>query len=90
MVYPIINEAARCLEEGIVERAEQIDLAMVFGAGFAPFRGGPLRYADDVGIAQIVETLTRWSTAMPRMAPCERLRKMANDGSKFSTLLERP
>jgi 3-hydroxyacyl-CoA dehydrogenase/enoyl-CoA hydratase/3-hydroxybutyryl-CoA epimerase len=41
------NEAARCLDEGIVESAEAIDLAMVLGTGYAPFRGGPLHYADE-------------------------------------------
>ena len=77
LVYPIINEAARCLEEGIVERPEEVDLAMVFGTGFAPFRGGPLRYADSVGTARIVETLDRLASEYPRLAPCESLRRRA-------------
>ena len=53
MVLAIINEAARCLEEEIVSDAGMLDLAMVFGAGFPPFRGGPLRYADSIGAAKI-------------------------------------
>lgn len=44
------DEAARCLDEGIVEAAEDIDFAMVMGTGYAPFRGGPLRYSDDENI----------------------------------------
>ncbi len=71
LVYPIINEAARCLDEKIVASADDVDLAMVFGTGFAPFRGGPLRYADSVGLAKIVETLDRLSKDHPRFTPCD-------------------
>jgi 3-hydroxyacyl-CoA dehydrogenase/enoyl-CoA hydratase/3-hydroxybutyryl-CoA epimerase len=53
MVLAMINEAARCMEEEIVSDAGMLDLAMVFGAGFPPFRGGPLRYADSIGVAKI-------------------------------------
>ena len=52
MVLLMVNEAARCLEEEIVESAGDVDFAMVMGTGFAPFRGGPLRYADSLGVAQ--------------------------------------
>jgi len=83
LVYPIINEAARCLEEGIVERPEHIDLAMVFGTGLAPFRGGPLRYADHVGLAHIVEALDRFAGSHPRLAPCEALRRRATANQTF-------
>jgi 3-hydroxyacyl-CoA dehydrogenase len=83
LVYPLINEAARCLDERIVERADDVDLAMVFGTGFAPFRGGPLRYADSVGLAKLVQTLDRLAASSPRFAPCERLRRMAAAGERF-------
>jgi 3-hydroxyacyl-CoA dehydrogenase/enoyl-CoA hydratase/3-hydroxybutyryl-CoA epimerase len=83
LVYPIINEAARALEEGIVEQPEQIDLAMVFGTGFAPFRGGPLRYADHVGLGRIVQALDRLAAEHPRLAPCEALRQRAAEGRSF-------
>jgi 3-hydroxyacyl-CoA dehydrogenase / enoyl-CoA hydratase / 3-hydroxybutyryl-CoA epimerase len=83
LVYPLINEAARCLDERIVERADDVDLAMVFGTGFAPFRGGPLRYADSVGLPKIVQTLERLAAGSPRFAPCERLRRMAAAGERF-------
>ncbi len=53
MVLAMINEAARCVEEEIVADAGMLDLAMVFGAGFPPFRGGPLRYADTLGLAKV-------------------------------------
>jgi len=85
LIYPIINEAARCLEEKIVERPEDVDLAMVFGTGFAPFRGGPLRYADAVGIPKIVETLDRLAAQHPRFAVCDTLRRMGTTGQRFHT-----
>jgi 3-hydroxyacyl-CoA dehydrogenase / enoyl-CoA hydratase / 3-hydroxybutyryl-CoA epimerase len=83
LVYPLINEAARCLDERIAEKADDVDLAMVFGTGFAPFRGGPLRYADSVGLPQIVKALDRLSTGAPRFTPCDRLRRMAAAGERF-------
>jgi 3-hydroxyacyl-CoA dehydrogenase / enoyl-CoA hydratase / 3-hydroxybutyryl-CoA epimerase len=85
LVYPIINEAARCLDEKIVANADDVDLAMVFGTGFAPFRGGPLRYADSVGLPKIVETLDRLSKDHPRFTPCDALRRKAAAGERFHT-----
>ncbi len=73
MIFPLINEAARCLDEGIVSKSEDIDLAMVFGTGFAPFRGGPMRYAETIGFSKIVETLEKMSNGRPRLAPSEAL-----------------
>ncbi|MGB8464043.1 MAG: 3-hydroxyacyl-CoA dehydrogenase NAD-binding domain-containing protein, partial [Terrimicrobiaceae bacterium] len=49
MVLLMINEAARCLEEHVVDDPRDVDFAMIMGTGFAPFRGGPLRYADSIG-----------------------------------------
>jgi 3-hydroxyacyl-CoA dehydrogenase/enoyl-CoA hydratase/3-hydroxybutyryl-CoA epimerase len=83
LVYPVVNEAARCLDEKIVEKPEHVDLAMVFGTGFAPFRGGPLRYADAVGLTQIVETLDRLAPQHPRLVPCEALRRRAAERRGF-------
>lgn len=57
LVFPMIDEAARCLEEKIVLRAREVDVATVFGLGFPPFRGGLLRYADKVGLPYVKERL---------------------------------
>ena len=57
VIDPMIEEAARLLEEGAVEQPDVIDLAMVLGTGFPPFRGGPLRYADSVGRAKIADRI---------------------------------
>jgi 3-hydroxyacyl-CoA dehydrogenase len=83
LVYPVINEAARCLDEGIVERPEHIDLAMVFGSGLAPFRGGPLRYADSIGLARVVDTLDRFAAEHPRLASSDPLRRRAAANQPF-------
>jgi 3-hydroxyacyl-CoA dehydrogenase/enoyl-CoA hydratase/3-hydroxybutyryl-CoA epimerase len=82
----VINEAARCLEEKIVEKPDHIDLAMVFGTGFAPFRGGPLRYGDSVGLNKIVETLDQLAREHPRLAPSEALRRRAAERRPFLEL----
>ena len=84
MIYPIINEAARVLDEKVVESPALLDLAMVMGTGFAPFRGGPLRYADSVGIEGIVEFLT--GTGEPRLQPFELLLRLQREHSKFYVL----
>jgi len=53
----MVNEAAMALEEGMIERAEYLDMAMIMGTGFPPFRGGLLRYADSLGAAEVVKRL---------------------------------
>ena len=81
LVYPVINEGALCLAEGVARRAEDIDLAMVFGTGFAPFRGGPMQYGLSVGLNRIVETLERLAAKSPHLAPSQALKDFAHTGS---------
>ena len=84
LVLIMINEAARCLDEGMVAAPEDVDFAMILGTGWAPFRGGPLRHADTLGSGEIVrrlETLAR--EVAPHFEPCEYLRAMARAGGKF-------
>jgi len=84
MVLLMINEAARCLEERIVEDPRDVDFAMIMGTGFAPFRGGPLRYADAAGIGRIIEDLRRLNEAGEgQFAPCERLIEMNRQNKTF-------
>jgi 3-hydroxyacyl-CoA dehydrogenase/enoyl-CoA hydratase/3-hydroxybutyryl-CoA epimerase len=84
MVLPMINEAARCLEEGVVGSAGELDLAMIFGTGFPPFRGGPCRWADTQGLSWVVETLRRLTTVGPRYEPSEALRRTAQEGGFYA------
>ena len=84
MILPMVDEAARCLEEGIVADAGQLDLAMIFGTGFAPFRGGLCRWADQQGLSQIVTELDRMATSVgDRYAPSDALRKAAERGGFY-------
>jgi len=83
-LYIMINEASRCLEEEVVADAAHLDMAMVLGTGFPPFRGGVLRYADSVGIPQIVETLqTLAATYGSRFEPSALLRSMVQKRETF-------
>jgi 3-hydroxyacyl-CoA dehydrogenase/enoyl-CoA hydratase/3-hydroxybutyryl-CoA epimerase len=57
LIFPMIDEAARCLEERIVMKPREIDMAIVYGIGFPPFRGGLLKYADKVGLQTVADGL---------------------------------
>jgi 3-hydroxyacyl-CoA dehydrogenase len=83
-LYPMVNEAARALAEGIVASPGEGDLALVMGIGWPPFRGGLLRWADEVGLSEIVERLERWSSLVdPRFAPSAAIRERARGGTGF-------
>jgi 3-hydroxyacyl-CoA dehydrogenase/enoyl-CoA hydratase/3-hydroxybutyryl-CoA epimerase len=85
LVDAMVNEAALALDERVVARAEDVDLAMVMGTGFPPFRGGLLRHADAVGVGTIVERLARRQQAGAPGGPCGRLQRMALGGERFYT-----
>jgi len=86
LMYPMINEAAKCLEAGVVPEAWVADLAMVLGTGFAPFRGGPLRTADSLGVARVVQELEALRAEHgQRFEPARLLRTMADEGRGFYT-----
>jgi 3-hydroxyacyl-CoA dehydrogenase/enoyl-CoA hydratase/3-hydroxybutyryl-CoA epimerase len=57
LVFRLLNEAAACLREGIVEHRELLDAGVIFGTGFAPFRGGPLNHASDQGVAMLINMM---------------------------------
>ena len=80
-IYPMINEAALCLQEGIVERPDFLDMALILGIGFPPFRGGLLRFADSVGVASVVDSLrTLEQEGGSRFAPSAMLLDKAGRG----------
>lgn len=84
MVLLMVNEAARCLEEGLAQDAEAIDFAMVMGTGFAPFRGGPLRHAETVGVKHLAAAMALLADAgETHYAPCALIEKMAVEGGSF-------
>ncbi|MBI4924917.1 MAG: enoyl-CoA hydratase/isomerase family protein [Bdellovibrio sp.] len=83
-ILPMINEASRCLEEQVVSHASQVDLGMIMGTGFPPFRGGLLRYADSIGIQEIVNKLKQYYEKIgPRFEPSPILIQMAEKGKNF-------
>ena len=59
LMLPMVNEAVACLQEGVVSDADLLDAGVIFGTGFAPFRGGPLKYARDRGLAETRQTLSK-------------------------------
>jgi 3-hydroxyacyl-CoA dehydrogenase/enoyl-CoA hydratase/3-hydroxybutyryl-CoA epimerase len=83
LVLLMVNEAARCVEEKVVESPEDADYGMILGTGFAPFRGGPLRFAEHFGLTRTVEELERLARNEEKFTPCEILRKHAREGTKF-------
>ena len=83
-LLPMINEAARCLEEKVVERAEDVDLGMIMGTGFPAFRGGLLRYADTLGAKKIVERLKLYEPKFgSRFAPSDAILQRAAANRSF-------
>ncbi len=85
VLFPMINEAAMCMQEKIVERPDDVDLGMIMGTGFPPFRGGLLKWADSLGVNAIVDELEELSVKnkAPRFKPSEALLQMARGGQKF-------
>ena len=83
-VLQMVNEAARCLESGILRSARDGDVGAVFGLGFPPFLGGPFRYADTVGANKLVERLEHFvEECGERYQPAEILRELAQRSQSF-------
>jgi 3-hydroxyacyl-CoA dehydrogenase/enoyl-CoA hydratase/3-hydroxybutyryl-CoA epimerase len=83
LIFLMVNEAARCLEEKVVESPEDADYGMILGTGFAPFRGGPLRFADHHGPAKVVAELEEMAKTEDKFIPCQILKNHAQNGTKF-------
>lgn len=84
LVLAMVNEAARIIQDGVVDDPAQLDLAMIFGTGFPPYRGGVLRYADDTGVQICAQNLT-WISIISgeNYVPCQLLVEKAAAGEKF-------
>jgi 3-hydroxyacyl-CoA dehydrogenase / enoyl-CoA hydratase / 3-hydroxybutyryl-CoA epimerase len=83
-VFVMVNEAARILEDGIVASPGDVDLGMIMGTGFPPFRGGLLRYADTIGLDTILTQLQRYQKQFgDRFAPAPLLVRKAQAGETF-------
>jgi 3-hydroxyacyl-CoA dehydrogenase len=81
-----INEAAMMIEEGVcdADRPQDMDLAMIYGTGFPPYRGGVLKYADKWGVKNVYETLVELEKKYGvRFKPCNLIKEMAETGRTF-------
>jgi 3-hydroxyacyl-CoA dehydrogenase len=84
MVLPMVNEAARCLQEKVVAGPGDLDLALILGTGFPPFRGGLCRWADSQGLPAIVAALERLEGSVgDRFRPSDALREYAAAGGFY-------
>jgi 3-hydroxyacyl-CoA dehydrogenase len=87
MIYPMINEGARILEEGIAARPGDIDVIWVYGYGWPVWRGGPMYYADQLGLAHIRDRLILYAerSGDETLRPAVRLRRLAAEGRGFAS-----
>jgi 3-hydroxyacyl-CoA dehydrogenase/enoyl-CoA hydratase/3-hydroxybutyryl-CoA epimerase/enoyl-CoA isomerase len=83
MMLPMAIEMARCVEEGIVGTAAEADLALVYGVGFPPFRGGIFRWMDTVGLAHIVEASKKFAHLGKAYELTERMQEMHANGETY-------
>jgi 3-hydroxyacyl-CoA dehydrogenase/enoyl-CoA hydratase/3-hydroxybutyryl-CoA epimerase/3-hydroxyacyl-CoA dehydrogenase/enoyl-CoA hydratase/3-hydroxybutyryl-CoA epimerase/enoyl-CoA isomerase len=83
LFFPMLLEATRVLEEGIVREPGDVDMGLILGIGFPPFRGGILRWCDTVGAAAVVERLARFAPLGKRYEPTQSLLRLAQTGETF-------
>ena len=88
LVYALVNEAAYILEEGIAQRASDIDIVYLTGYGFPPWRGGPMHYADTLGLYSVIRSMRRLGKNPhgdpAAWQPAPLLARLAADGKSFS------
>ncbi|MDG3088737.1 fatty acid oxidation complex subunit alpha FadJ [Vibrio hannami] len=83
-ILPMLNEAVRCLDEGIIRSARDGDIGAIFGIGFPPFLGGPFRFMDQYGIENLVNKMNEFAEKYgDRFAPCDGLLTRAGVGEGF-------
>jgi 3-hydroxyacyl-CoA dehydrogenase/enoyl-CoA hydratase/3-hydroxybutyryl-CoA epimerase/enoyl-CoA isomerase len=85
LMIPMANESIRCLEEGIIGSPEEADIALLYGIGFPPFRGGIFRYIDTMGLANFVELADKYAHLGPIYQVSDGVREMAAAGKTYFT-----
>lgn len=83
MMIPLCLEAVRCLEDDIVETASEVDMGLVYGIGFPPFRGGALQYIDALGLGRFCELCDSYAELGAAYTPTDKLKSMAAKGDTF-------
>jgi 3-hydroxyacyl-CoA dehydrogenase len=88
MFYPMINEGARILEEGIATRPSDIDVIWIYGYGWPAWTGGPMHYADGIGLRHIAERLNAHAdrTGDETLRPAPLLQRLADRGEGFASV----
>jgi 3-hydroxyacyl-CoA dehydrogenase len=86
LVFALVNEGAYILEEGIAQRASDIDMVYLTGYGFPIYRGGPMFYADTVGLANVLRTMQKYARGRHGDAwkPAPLLARLAAEGKTFN------
>ncbi|WP_203143230.1 3-hydroxyacyl-CoA dehydrogenase NAD-binding domain-containing protein [Marinobacter mangrovi] len=87
-MYVMINEGAKILEEGIAARALDVDIVWIYGYGFPAYRGGPMFWADQVGVKEIYDTVKRFHDTLggDQWKPAALLERLASEGKTFGSL----
>ncbi len=86
LMVPLCMESIRCLEDNIASSATDVDMALIFGVGFPPFRGGAMRYVENMGLAAFCEKADLYKAQGELFEPTEKLRQLAaNGGSLFNS-----
>jgi 3-hydroxyacyl-CoA dehydrogenase / enoyl-CoA hydratase / 3-hydroxybutyryl-CoA epimerase / enoyl-CoA isomerase len=83
LMLPMIIEAARCLEDGIVETAIEADMGLIMGLGFPPFRGGALKYCDTIGMKTVIDKCAKYAHLGKIYEPTARMKEMAAKGETY-------
>jgi 3-hydroxyacyl-CoA dehydrogenase/enoyl-CoA hydratase/3-hydroxybutyryl-CoA epimerase/enoyl-CoA isomerase len=83
MMLPMLFESSRCLEDKIVASPMELDLSLLYGLGYPPFRGGVMRQADRIGAKKLLELGAKYASLGKLYEPTAQIRRMAEDGNKF-------
>jgi 3-hydroxyacyl-CoA dehydrogenase len=88
LIFPMINEGAHILDEGIAQRASDIDVIWVYGYGWPVWRGGPMFYADQIGLSHVRDRLKHYAQISndKRLQPAPLLDRLADSGATFASL----
>ena len=83
LILIMVNEAVRCLQEEVVNSPKDVDFGMIMGTGWAPFRGGPISYLDNLGALKVVQKLNELAKKNKYFTPCDMLIEYAEKNKKF-------
>jgi 3-hydroxyacyl-CoA dehydrogenase/enoyl-CoA hydratase/3-hydroxybutyryl-CoA epimerase/enoyl-CoA isomerase len=84
-MIPMVNEVVRCLEEGVVDTAAEADMGLIYGIGFPPFRGGPIRYLETLGLDNFIQMADKYAHLGEIYQVTDGLREMAKSGKSYFT-----